>query len=486
MFCVSNKGGALMFIGREQELKFLNDAYSSNHAEMVVLYGRRRVGKTELITKFCEDKPNIFYASKECLDSVQLKAFSNVVISYSPEIFKFLETFKDWEQAFSAMSEISCDKKLVIVIDEFPYMVKSNKSIPSILQNLWDHSLKNKNIMFILSGSSMSFIEDEILGYKNPLYGRTTGIYKLEPLPYTDAIKFFPNYSHEDKIIAYSILGGIPHYLQQFAPNKTIEENIKNTILRRGSILYNEVEFLLHEELREPSTYNSVIEAVALGNTEYNTILTKTFIEQRTLSVYIKNLTNLGILKKEMPALSKAKEKAGQNKGIYVLTDNFFRFWYAFCYPNISLLEKGSTELVWKMFIKDNLHDFASKTFENVSIEYLYIANESGKLPIVFTEFGRWWGKVTKLNGNGKKITTSEEIDILGKGQNDIYIVGECKFTNAQFDMGQLKKLQSKLELKGVVYYYLFSLAGFTSAVKEQASCDKKIRLVDIGQLFEF
>lgn len=472
-----------MFIGREQELKFLNESYNSNHAEMVVVYGRRRVGKTELITKFCEDKHNIFYASKECSDGVQLQSFSKAIVSYAPEQFKFVNNFRDWEQAFSALTDIKTGKKLVVVIDEFPYMVRNNKSIPSILQNLWDHMLKNTNIMLVLSGSSMSFIEDEILGYKNPLYGRTTGIYKLEPLPYTDAIKFFPNYSDEDKVIAYSILGGIPHYLQQFDPQKTVEENIKNTILRRGSILYNEVEFLLHEELREPSTYNTVIEAVALGNTEYNAILSKTLIEQRTLSVYIKNLTNLGILKKEKPSLSKPKENVGQNKGIYILTDNFFRFWYAFCYPNISLLEKGSVELAWKMFIKDNLHNFASKAFENIAIEYLYIINERGRLQSVFTEFGRWWGKVTKTDGNGKKITTSEEIDVLGKAPNNIYILGECKFTNAPFDMGQLKHLQNKLSLTGTVYYYLFSLSGFTSSVIETSKSENNIFPIDIKQM---
>lgn len=472
-----------MFIGREQELTFLNESYNSNHAEMVVVYGRRRVGKTELITKFCEDKPNIFYAAKECSDGVQLQSFSKAIVSYAPEQFKFVDNFKDWEQAFSALTDIKTDKKFVIVIDEFPYMVRNNKSIPSILQNLWDHMLKNTNIMLILSGSSMSFIEDEILGYKNPLYGRTTGIYKLEPLPYTDAIKFFPNYSDEDKVIAYSILGGIPHYLQQFDPQKTVEENIKNTILRRGSILYNEVEFLLHEELREPSTYNTVIEAVALGNTEYNAILSKTLIEQRTLSVYIKNLTNLGILKKEKPSLSKPKENVGQNKGIYVLTDNFFRFWYAFCYPNLSLLEKGSVELAWKMLIKENLHNFASKAFENIAIEYLYIINERGNLPSVFTEFGRWWGKVTKTDENGKKITTSEEIDVLGKAPNSIYILGECKFTNAPFDMGQLKHLQNKLSLTGTVYYYLFSLSGFTSSVTETSKIENNVFPIDIKQM---
>lgn len=412
-----------------------------------------------------------------------MQSFSKAILSFAPELFKFLEIFKDWEQAFSALANIKTDKKLIVVIDEFPYMVRSNKSIPSILQNLWDNVLKNTNIMLVLSGSSMSFMEGEILGYKNPLYGRTTEIYKLEPLPYTDAIKFFPNYSDEDKVIAYSILGGIPHYLQQFDPRKNVEENIKNTILRRGSILYNEVEFLLHEELREPSTYNAIIEAVALGNTEYNAILSKTRIEQRTLSVYIKNLTNLGILKKEMPSLSKPKENIGQNKGIYVLTDNLFLFWYAFCYPNISLLEKGSGELAWKMSIKDNLHKFASKAFEHIAIEYLYIINERGNLPSVFTGFGRWWGKVTKIDENGKKVTTSEEIDVLGKAPNDVYILGECKFTNAPFGMGQLKRLQNKLPLTGTIYYYLFSFSGFTSSIMETSKNKNNVYPIDIKQM---
>ena len=240
---------------------------------------------------------------------------------------------------------------------------------------------------------------------------------------------------------------------------------------------------MLNEELREPTTYNTVKEAVALGNTEYNAILSKTLIEQRTLSVYIKNLTNLGILKKEKPSLSKPKENVGQNKGIYVLTDNFFRFWYAFCYPNLSLLETGSVELAWKMLIKDNLHNFASKAFENIAIEYLYIINERGNLPSVFTEFGRWWGKVTKTDENGKKITTSEEIDVLGKAPNSIYILGECKFTNAPFDMGQLKHLQNKLSLTGTVYYYLFSLSGFTSSVTETSKIENNVFPIDIKQM---
>ncbi len=468
-----------MFIGRKQELEFLNSAYKSNKAEFIVIYGRRRVGKTELITTFCENKPNIFYAAKESTDTAQLLSFSQTLIAYDKDRFRFLNIFKDWESAFSALAEIATDQKLVIAIDEFPYMVKGDKSIPSILQNLWDHLLKNANIMLILSGSSMSFIEDEILGYKKPLYGRTTGIYKLNPLPYSDTVKFFPDYSDEDKLLAYSILGGIPHYLLQFDPKKSLQDNIQNTILKRGSVLYNEVEFLLHEELREPATYNSIIEAIALGNTEHNDILTKTQIEQRTLSVYLKNLVNLGIVKREMPATSPVKEQANSAKGLYTLTDNLFRFWYAFCYPNLSLLEKGNISLVWDTQIKENLHSFASKSFENVCIDYLFRLNAEYKLPAVFPDFSRWWGKVTHKDGTEKPYTVSEEIDILAENKaQKTYLLGECKFTNEQFDMGQLKKLMSKLSLRGTVYYYLFSLNGFTDGVKEYATQNRNVVLV--------
>lgn len=468
-----------MFIGRAQELEFLNSAYSSDKAEFIVLYGRRRVGKTELITTFCEDKPNIFYAAKESTDTAQLRSFSQTLIAYDNERFRFLDTFKDWEAAFSALAEIPKEQKLIVAIDEFPYMVKGDKSIPSILQNLWDHKLKNANIMLILSGSSMSFIEDEMLGYKKPLYGRTTGIYKLEPLPYTDTVKFFPDYSDEDKLLSYAVLGGIPHYLLQFDGKKSLKDNILNAILKRGSVLYNEVEFLLHEELREPATYNSIIEAIALGNSEYNDILMKTQIEQRTLSVYLKNLINLGIVKRELPSTSSLKEQTNSSKGIYSLTDNLFRFWYAFCYPNLSLLEKGNSALVWNSQIQNGLHDFASKSFENVCIEYLFRLNADYALPVVFSDFSRWWGKVTHKDAEGKPYTVAEEIDILAEcKQKKTYLIGECKFTNEPFDMGQLKKLMGKLSLKGTVYYHLFSLNGFTDGVKDYAANTPNITLV--------
>ncbi len=472
-----------MFFGRDYELECLNESYNSNKAEFIAVYGRRRIGKTELISQFCNQKPNIFYSCSVCTDRNQLDAFSKTVFSYSRD-YSALSPFSDWQNAFLFLSQIKTDKKLIVVIDEFPYMVKGNPSIPSILQNLWDHTLKNSNIMLIISGSSVSFMEDDILGQKNPLFGRTTGIYKIKPLPYTDAIKFFPSYSNEDKMTAYAILGGIPHYLSQFEPDFSIEKNIKSKILRPNSILYNEVEFLLREELREPAVYNTIIAAIATGCNTINEIFSRTQIDNRTLSVYVKKLIDLGLIEREFPALTSAIEREKTSKGILKLSDNFFRFWYSFAYKNRSQLEQGDIDGVWDDEIADNLHSFASASFEKLCIDYLYILNKRKQLPFRFSDIGRWWGKVTKPDENGKPKTTSEEIDILAVDKtNKNYILGECKFRNEPFDMGQLKSLQTKLTLDGEIYYYLFSLNGFTDAVIAESNSNSHIALVTLSDI---
>ena len=472
-----------MFIGRENELKFLNTCYESDKAEFVVLYGRRRVGKTETLTEFCKNKPNVFYSCREYTPEKQLAEFSDALLSWNPELKVYTDSFKDWDKAFSFIGEMEGDEKTVIVIDEFPYMCKNNPSIPSILQIAWDTILKNKNIMLIICGSSMSFIEKELLSEKNPLYGRTTGIYKMLPMPYYDAIKFLPDFSPEEKLIAYSILGGIPHYLKQFDSKKTLKENIIDKILTKGTVLYSEVEFLLRQELRETSIYNTIIEAIALGHTAFNEILTKTGIEKSKLSVYLKNLIELGIAEREFSVLASVKERSSSSKGLYNLTDNYFRFWYAFGYSNLSELEKDDALGVWEDYIENSLHDYASKSFEKVCIEYMYSKNKKRQLPFRFSKVGRWWGTVAKVI-DGKKRNCAEEIDIVAsdKDENN-YILGECKFRRELFDNGELRKLKEKIVIKGNIYYYLFSLSGFTDSVINLSKSEDNLFLVDIKEI---
>lgn len=347
-------------------------------------------------------------------------------------------------------------------------MVRNNKQIPSILQNLWDNILKNENIMIILCGSSMSFIEKEILAEKNPLYGRATGIYKMTQMNFYEAIKFFPNYSFEDKVYAYSILGGIPHYLKEFDDTKSIEENIENNILKKGCILYNEIEFLLHQELRETTLYNTIIEAIALGNTKLNDIYLKTNIDKTKIIVYINNLIELEIIEREFSIDDGLKEQANIQRGLYKLTDNFFKFWYAYVFPNISLLELGDTKGVYNLYIKNTLNHFSSSAFEDICIQFLSIMNIKNGLPFRLKRIGRWWN-----NAN--------EIDIFAIGEQDI-LLGECKFRNSQMTISDFESLKEKYKSDKNIYYYLFSKSGFNEELIK-LSKSERLKLVSLEEL---
>lgn len=463
-----------MFIGRKDELKFLEERYQSKEGQLIVLYGRRRVGKTETLRFFGKDKPHVFYSCTECTDEQQLSAFSERMLRTGMPASQYLSTFSSWEQAIRSVLELPGSQKKLLIIDEFPYMVKANNQIPSILQNLWDQILKDSSVMIILCGSAMSFIEKEILAEKNPLYGRATGILKMQEMSFYDAIQFVPNYSPEDKIAVYAVLGGIPHYLKQFHDEIPLSENIKQNILTRGSILYSEVEFLMRQELRETTTYNTIITAVALGNTKLNDIYTKTQIEKTKLSAYLKNLLNLGILCREFSMADATKEKANVQRGIYRLTDNFFRFWYAFVFPNLSELESGDVDGIWDYVVHDKMDSFVSYIFEDICKQYLHLKNQKNELSFHFTKIGRWWNK-------------TDEIDIFAKDAEESHIlVGECKYRNSPFPLAELVKLQKKLpkEEGKTVDCWIFSKSGFTEDTIEAAE-KQKIAMISLEEIIK-
>lgn len=483
-----------MFIGREAELSFLQDKYDERRGQLVVLYGRRRVGKTETLREFCKGKPHIFYSCTQSTDKVQLSKFSKQMFKENIPAKKYISEFSDWESAFRSVLDLPYgEEKKLLIVDEFPYMCKGNKSIPSILQNLWDAELKDRNVMIVLCGSAMSFIEKELLAEKNPLYGRATGIYKMTEMGFYDAVKFFPDYSDEDKVLAYSILGGIPHYLRQFRPDLSVADNIRKNILTKGCILYSEVDFLLHQELRETPIYNSIIEAVALGNTKLNDISQKSLVEDTSkTSVYLKNLIKLGIVEREFSVDSKIKEKANSNRGTYRLTDNFFRFWYAFGFTNFSQLEDGDVDGVYHYVISPALHEFASFAFEDICKEFVKELQKKNVLPFRYSQMGRWTGKTTVRDKdaiNGLRVAETE-IDLLGIGRGaKEYLVGECKFKNTPFSYSEYLDTKAKLTpLKETAkfYYALFSENGFDEKVIAEAENESNLRLYDLGQIVNF
>ena len=477
-----------MFIGREAELKFLENKYKEDKGQLIVLYGRRRIGKTETLKKFCENKPHIFFSCRECTDKLQLKNFCEKLFEEDIPAKQYVNEFTDWEKAFRAVLDLPyCNKKKLIVIDEFPYMCKENSSIPSILQNLWDDVLKDENVMIILCGSSMSFIEKELLAEKNVLYGRATGIYKMKEMGFYDAVKFFPDYSDEDKVLVYSILGGIPHYLKQFDPDLSLAQNIKKNILTKGCVLYSEVEFLLRQELRETQIYNSIVQAIALGNTKLNDISQKSLVEDNPkTSVYLKNLMELGIIEKEFSVGSSTKEKANKNRGIYRIADNFFRFWYAFAFTNISALETDDVEGVYKYSIESELNKFASFTFEDICREYVTELQKADALPFRYSKMGRWFGKTT-VRDRDELAFCDTEIDILAiSSQDKKYLVGECKYKDNEFGYSDYLDTAAKLgnEKKNADFYYaLFSKSGFNQKIIDKAMSDKSLLLFYLNDI---
>jgi predicted ATPase (AAA+ superfamily) len=389
----------------------------------------------------------------------------------------YISAFTDWERAFRAVLDLPYgNSKKLLVIDEFPYMCKGNPSIPSILQNLWDAAFRDSNVMIILCGSAMSFIEKELLAEKNPLYGRATGIYKMREMGFYDAVKFFPDYSDYDKVLAYAVLGGIPHYLRQWNPKLSVGENIKRNILTKGCILYSEVDFLLHQELRETPIYNSIIEAVALGNTKLNDISQKSLVEDTSkTSVYLKNLMELGIVEREFSVDAKLKKQANSNRGTYRLTDNFFRFWYAFGFANFSQLEDGDVNGVYEFAVEPELHKFASFAFEDVCREFVREMQKKNELPFRYAKMGRWAGKTTVRDdsaASGLRIAETE-IDLLciDKDAKE-YLVGECKFKKTPFSYSEyldtLAKLAPQKEY-AKFHYALFSESGFDEKIIAEA-----------------
>lgn len=461
-----------MFIGRQDELSFLDEKFKTKKSEFIILYGRRRIGKTSLIQKFAKDKPHIFYSAVQITDSVQLEKMSKIVQQYF-KINIYSKSFSDWEMLFKFIVDnldSQTKEKLIIVIDEFPYMVQSNKSIPSILQKLWDHYFSHQNIMLIVCGSSMSFMEKKVLSEKNPLYGRTTGILKMQEMDFESSIEFMGKGSLQEHINYYSVFSGVPYYLSMIDPNDTFENNIKKNILSNKSVLFNEPEFLLKQELREVNQYNAIIEAIALGNSKINDIYQKTGIEKTKIPFYIGNLIELGIIKKEYPATIKTKEQIKSRMGIYRVDNSYFRFYYAFVYPYISELSDGAEEVIYEDIIMERLSMFVSSEFESISIRQLRELGNNKLLPIRPVKVGRWWQK-------------DIEIDIVAYDIKNNFIFGECKWRNEKVSLQILEQLKNKAKKIGgkvnSLRYVLFSKSGFTDDILNYVYSNKDCFLID-------
>lgn len=464
-----------VFIGREKELADLNELYIQNRFQLFVLYGRRRVGKTTLLNEFCKDKDTIFYSAEQSNNKLNLEKFSALVFHFYNETK--LEPFSSWTNALLYIDERQKDKRLVLVIDEFPYLVKKNKALLSEFQHLIDHRLKNGNLFMVLCGSYMGFMEKEVLGSKSPLFGRRTGQLHMKPFNYQTSTRFLEGFSNEDKLKLYGAFGGTPLYLQQIQPDESFEENVKRAFLKVTSYLYEEPLLLLRQEVQEPGVYSAIIEAIASGYTKANEISTKIGEDTAKCLKYIKTLCELGILYKETPF----GEKESSRKTIYGISDLMFRFWYRYVFANRTLIETGARQAVWSKRIESDYNNYMGLVFEKVCADYLSGQNAKGELPFLFTSIGRWWG-------TNPATRNQVEIDLIANDGKD-YLICECKWCNEKLDLAVLQDLKEKADIftenREHTWFVLFSKSGFTEAVVNEAEKNDNIILVDMGQLLD-
>jgi len=446
-----------MFIGRERELNKLNELYHISGFQFPVIYGRRRVGKTALINEFIKDKEAIFFTGIESNAQQNLENFSKSILSYADEALENT-MFPSFQAALEYVFKLAEKKRIILVIDEYPYVAKASKSLASTLQSLIDKNKDTSKLFLILCGSSMSFMENHVLAYKAPLYGRRTAQFKILPFDFFESRSYFKKFSDMDMAAVYGIVGGTPQYLLQMNDDLSLEENIKRCFLDPSSPLFEEPNNLLKQEVREPALYNAIITAIAKGGTKLSEISSKVGEETSACAAYIKNLISLGIIKKETPFAESSTRKT-----IYKIDDNLFRFWYRFVPDNIASINRGLTDAVYKK-ISPMISDYMGAVFEDICIQYLWKLREQGKVEIEFTDLGRWWG-------NDAKNKCEAEIDIMGTDGANGALFCECKWTNEKVDVGVLDTLVDRSQLFHYknVQLYLFAKSGFTKGCIEKA-----------------
>lgn len=451
-----------MFYCREKELFELNKRYNNGKFECVVVYGRRRVGKTALLGEFCKDKPTVFFSALNATAGENLVVLSKAIYEKDHPDATTAPVYNSFDDAFAEITRMAKDERIVFVIDEYPYLAKADKSISSRLQHIIDRVWQDSQVYLILCGSSMSFMEHQVLGYESPLYGRRTAQFKIQALTYSETAVFNPSLSAEENALVYGITGGVPHYINKLNVGNDVDEALLDNLFNNASYLFEEPENLLKQELREPAIYNSIISAIAGGASHANEISTKVGIESAVCAKYLKILLDLGILKKETPIT----EKAGK-KTIYNIGDNFFRFWYRFVPQNTSAISAGRMPKIYDQSVKKYIPEYMGLVFEQMCRDYLLRYDEN--LPIMLSEVGQWWGTDPKAR---KEV----QIDIVGTPvEGDEYIIGSCKYKNEQIGIDELELLKHYASVfgKGSKYhYYIFSKGGFTKGLEEKAKAE--------------
>lgn len=459
------------FVDREEELETLQNEYGRDGSALVILYGRRRVGKTTLISEFIKDKKALFFLASEESEAQNRNAFREKTAEFLGSDLLRSADVKNWDVLFKAIMDADFPQKPVIVLDEFQYLGKADPAFPSVFQRIWEEILKNKPVMVILCGSLISMMESQTLAYGSPLYGRRTAQIRLKQIPFAYYHEFFPGKSRKELIEMYAITGGVPKYIELFSESGDIYGAIQKCVLNRSGYLYDEPHFLLQQEVSEVGSYFSIIRAIAAGNTKLSAIAAILEVKATGLTKYLKTLIDLDILEREVPVTEENPERS--KKGLYKIKDNYLRFWFAFIYPNMSFIESGHSAIVLEKIKKSLVRNHIAFVYEDVCRERMWELNGEGAWPFYFAKLGRWWD-------------AKEEIDIAAldpEGKN--LILGECKYWTEPVGVSVLKGLEAKSDSvawereKRKTWYVLFSASGFTEELKALSRCRQDLMLCE-------
>lgn len=457
-----------MFVNRTAELQTLARRAASRKAEMLVIYGRRRVGKTELLRTFLRKRRHVYYLADRRTEREQLELLSALLAEHFNDSILAAQPLGSWELIFQYISKhVRRKQPFILVLDEFPYLAEVNSALPSILQRHWDLHFKNMNVKFILCGSSMSFMEKEVLSHKSPLYGRRTGQLEITPFRYNNVAEMVPSVSPERLVELYAIFGGIPAYLEFVDPTKSLWKNIEENIFPSDRFLHNEVTFLLMEELRSPQNYFAILRALAHGKTKLMEIAEATSLESATVAKFFDTLIALRLVRRRVPATEKAHKS---RRGSYRIRDHYVRFWFRYIYPHLTYLEEGRYDFVMEK-IRETFDSFVGTAFEDVCREYLA---QSATFSKRWQSFGAWW-------------SIHAAIDIAAINDDRELLLGECKWTERPVGPRVYDDLKAKAPLIHGRFtstsYVLFSKSGFTPELQRLAKSDGT-RLIGLDEMF--
>ena len=470
----------MKFIGRQRELKSLEREYQRD-SSFVVIYGRRRVGKTTLIKEFIKGKTTFYYLATEEIKSQSIKRFSGVVsrVTHNPMLERV--TFSDWLDLFRVIADFQPGEKKVLVIDEFPYLVKADSAFPSILQSAWDEILKDSNVMLILCGSFIGMMQKYTLSYDSPLYGRRTAQIRLAPLSFSNVYDA-QNLSFERAVEQYSITGGVPKYMEFLDGQDGLMEQVVSVILSKDGFLYEEPYFLLKDEVGTSVSYFSVIRAIAEGNHKLGKIASALGTETSALTPYLSVLSDLGFVVKATPVTEKNPAKS--RKGLYFISDNFMRFWFRYVYPFKGELELENTQIVLDEIRKDFVQRFVAFAYEDICKSIFADLCRKGSIDFVPSRVGAYW--LNDLNGD-------TEIDVMViDHQNKRFFAGECKYHNKPVDapvyFTLCDKVQASAEIQKTLKGYqpmfgIFSKSGFTQRLVDLSQDIPQLFLIDEDHL---